>query len=113
MKTLTAVTLLLFTSPTLSSVVFSLSSEPNGQGLYKSWVVDRWKCQNLDADIDKQASWAFVAAGLANGCTLYENVNCTGKSLYVEKNNSNILGPGPVNLTDYDFDNIASSFTCL
>jgi hypothetical protein len=30
----------------------------------------------------------------------------------VEKNNSNILGPGPVNLTDYDFDNIASSFWC-
>lgn len=58
---------------TSANVVFSLSTEPNGQGVRKSFVVDRWKCQNLDADgIDDQASWAFVDAGLANGCELYE-----------------------------------------
>lgn len=39
--------------------------------------------------------------------------NCTGKSVFIEKNNSNVLGPGPVNLTDVDFDKVASSFTCL
>ena len=38
--------------------------------------------------------------------------NCTGKSLDVKKNNSEVLGPGPVNFIDYDFDNIASSFSC-
>ncbi|RYN33733.1 hypothetical protein AA0113_g1863 [Alternaria arborescens] len=113
MKTITAATLLFHITPALSSVVFLLSSETNGQGLSKSWVVDRWKCQNLGADIDKQASWAFVASGLANGCFLYEDVNCIGRNLYVEKNNSNILGPGPVNLTDYDFDDVASSFSCV
>jgi len=72
MKTITAATLLFYITPALSSVVFLLSSETNGQGLSKSCVVDRWKCQNLGADIDKQASWAFVASGLANGCFLYE-----------------------------------------
>lgn len=56
-----------------ASVVFSLSSEPNGQGVRKSWVVDRWKCHDLAQDgFDNQASWAFVDAGLANGCSLYE-----------------------------------------
>jgi hypothetical protein len=72
MKALTASMLLLLTNPVLSYVVFSVSSEPGGQGLYKSWVVERWKCTKFDVDIDKQASWAFVAAGLANGCELYE-----------------------------------------
>jgi hypothetical protein len=28
-----------------SSIVFSLSTLPNGQGERKSWVVDRWKCR--------------------------------------------------------------------
>jgi hypothetical protein len=56
-----------------ASVVFSLSSEPNGQGIRKSWVVDRWICKNLiDDGFDDQASWAFVDTGLANGCELYE-----------------------------------------
>lgn len=56
-----------------ASVVFSLSTEPSGQGIRKSWVVDRWICHNLAEDgIDNQASWAFVDAGLANGCELYE-----------------------------------------
>jgi hypothetical protein len=58
-----------------SSLVFSLSTEPAGQGTYKSWVVNRWTCHDLASDdpsIDNEASWAFVAAGLANGCFLYE-----------------------------------------
>ena len=38
---------------------------------------------------------------------------CKGDSVFIEKNNSNILGPGPVNLTDVNFDKRASSFTCL
>ncbi|KAH7394566.1 hypothetical protein BKA66DRAFT_456682 [Pyrenochaeta sp. MPI-SDFR-AT-0127] len=97
-----------------ASVVFSLSTELNGQGIRKSWVVDRWICHNLSKDdLDNKASWAFVDAGLANGCELYEDVDCKGRSLYIKKNNSNVLGPGPVNLTDYNFDNVASSFICL
>jgi hypothetical protein len=44
---------------------------------------------------------------------MYSEAGCKGKSLWVEKNNSNVLGPGPVNLTDYDFDNIASAFQCF
>jgi hypothetical protein len=56
-----------------ASVLFALSSEPNGQGIQKSWVVDRWTCHDLSTDdFDKQASWAFVEGGLANGCSLYE-----------------------------------------
>jgi hypothetical protein len=73
------------------SLVFSLASEKNGQGVRKSWVMDRWKCRtrrssftnsacvltfptdNLtDDNFDNEASWAFVDVGLANGCTLYE-----------------------------------------
>ncbi|KAL6705959.1 hypothetical protein ACN47E_006238 [Coniothyrium glycines] len=97
-----------------ASVVFSLSSEPNGQGIRKSWVVDRWVCKNLAVEgFDDQASWAFVDAGLANGCELYANANCTGNSVWIEKNNSNILGPGAVNLTDVGFDDVASAFQCL
>ncbi|KAG9188602.1 hypothetical protein G6011_07307 [Alternaria panax] len=72
MKAIVAATLLLNIMPALSSVVFLLSSESNGGGLSKTWVVDRWKCQNLDSDIDKQASWTFVASGLANSYLLYE-----------------------------------------
>jgi hypothetical protein len=41
------------------------------------------------------------------------NNNCTGNSVYIEKNNSNILGPGPVNLVDVGFDKVASSFQCF
>ncbi|KAF1832598.1 hypothetical protein BDW02DRAFT_554457 [Decorospora gaudefroyi] len=111
-----AIALLTTPIPALAAVVFSLSTEPNGQGIRKSWLVDRWLCHDLASDLpslDNNASWAFVAAGLANGCELYDNNNCTGKSLFVEKNNSNVLGPGPVNLTDYDFDNLASSFSCI
>jgi hypothetical protein len=66
---------ILLATPALSSVVFSLSTEPAGQGTYKSWVVDRWTCHDLASDpesIDNEASWAFVASGLANGCFLYE-----------------------------------------
>ncbi|KAF1851409.1 uncharacterized protein K460DRAFT_362157 [Cucurbitaria berberidis CBS 394.84] len=112
MKAVLALSLL--TSAVSGSVVFSLSTELNGQGIRKSWVVDRWKCHNLAEDgIDNQASWAFVDAGLANGCDLYDDADCKGRSLFVKKNNSNILGPGPVNLTDYNFDNIASSFSCV
>jgi hypothetical protein len=56
-----------------ASVLFALSSEPNGQGIQKSWVVDRWVCHDLTTDdFDNQASWAFVEGGLANGCELYE-----------------------------------------
>jgi hypothetical protein len=47
----------------------------------------------------------------ANGCN--SNNNCTGKQVYIEKNNSNILGPGPVNLVDVEFDKVASSFQCF
>lgn len=73
------------------SVVFDLSSEPNGQGVRKSWITDRWVCRmstlnlvpavnrllicidDLTADsFDNQASWAYVDNGLANGCELYE-----------------------------------------
>lgn len=73
MKSILATTLALLAASASASVVVSLSTEPNGQGTYKSWVVDRWKCHDLAEDgIDDQASWAFVAAGLANGCELYE-----------------------------------------
>jgi hypothetical protein len=44
---------------------------------------------------------------------MHSEAGCKGKSLLVEKNNSNVLGPGPVNLTDYDFDNVASAFQCF
>ncbi|KAF2713530.1 hypothetical protein K504DRAFT_424239 [Pleomassaria siparia CBS 279.74] len=102
------------TTSVQGSVVFSLSTLPNGQGERKSWVVDRWKCHDLAPDgIDNKASWAFVDVGLANGCELYDNNNCTGASVFIEKNNSNILGPGPVNLTDVAFDKMASSFECF
>ncbi|KAF2017608.1 hypothetical protein BU24DRAFT_420646, partial [Aaosphaeria arxii CBS 175.79] len=95
------------------SLVFSLSSEPRGQGIRKSWVVSRWQCHNLvDDEFDNQASWAFVDNGLANGCTLFDDAACKGESVNIEKNNSNILGPGPVNLTDVNFDKKASSFSC-
>jgi hypothetical protein len=60
-------------SAAAASVVFSLSSLPNGQGDRRSWVVDRWVCKDLAAEgFDDSASWAFVDAGLANGCELYE-----------------------------------------
>lgn len=39
--------------------------------------------------------------------------NCTGNSVFIEKNNSNVLGPGPVELSEVGFDKVASSFTCL
>ncbi|KAF2796128.1 hypothetical protein K505DRAFT_323574 [Melanomma pulvis-pyrius CBS 109.77] len=97
-----------------ASVVFSLSTLPNGQGERKSWVMDRWKCHNLaDDGLDNQASWAFVDVGLANGCELYDDADCKGRSYFVEKNNSDILGPGAVNLTDVAFDDVASSFMCF
>jgi len=38
---------------------------------------------------------------------------CKGRSVYIEKNKSNVLGPGAVNLTDVEFDKVASSFTCV
>jgi hypothetical protein len=72
MRTVIAAAFSLFATTVTSKVVFSLSTEPNGQGYYKSWVVDRWVCLNLKSAIDKQASWAFVTSGLANGCQLYE-----------------------------------------
>jgi hypothetical protein len=73
MKSILAATVALLLASASASVVFSLSTEPNGQGVRKSWVVDRWKCKDLAAEgIDDQASWAFVDAGLANGCELYE-----------------------------------------
>ncbi|KAF2033055.1 hypothetical protein EK21DRAFT_59787 [Setomelanomma holmii] len=104
----------LLASSTTASVVFSLSSLPNGQGERKSWVVDRWVCKDLAPEgFDDQASWAFVDAGLANGCELYDEAGCQGKSVWIEKNNSNVLGPGAVNLTDVDFDKIASAFQCF
>jgi hypothetical protein len=69
---LTASLALLFTSAS-ASVVFSLSFEPGGQGIRKSWGVDRWTCHDLaDDGFDNKASWAFVDIGLANGCELYE-----------------------------------------
>lgn len=37
---------------------------------------------------------------------------CQGDHVDIEKNNSNILGPGPVNLTDVNFDDRASSWSC-
>ncbi|KAH7391121.1 hypothetical protein DE146DRAFT_758537 [Phaeosphaeria sp. MPI-PUGE-AT-0046c] len=114
MKLILAAASTLLATTASASVVFSVSTEPNGQGIRKSWVVDRWKCHNLAEDgIDNQASWAFVDAGLANGCQLYDEAGCKGDSVYIEKNKSNILGPGPVNLTDVAFDKRASSFTCL
>lgn len=41
------------------------------------------------------------------------NNNCAGNSVYIEKNNSDILGLGPVNLVDVGFDKVASSFQCF
>jgi hypothetical protein len=64
--------LVLLLPPVSASVLFALSSSPNGQGVMKSWVVNRGACHDLAADgFDKQASWAFVEGGLANGCFLY------------------------------------------
>ncbi|PSN71705.1 hypothetical protein BS50DRAFT_629843 [Corynespora cassiicola Philippines] len=114
MKTIFAAAIGLLALSADASVVFSLASEPNGQGERKSWVVDRWTCKNLaDDDFDKQASWAFVDAGLANGCTLYDEADCKGEQVWVEKNNSNVLGPGPVDLVNVDFDKKASAFQCF
>ena len=69
-----ALTTQIFAAPTVEkrSVVFDVSTEPNGQGDRQSFIVDRWKCQNFTAELDNQVSWAFVDVGLANGCTLYE-----------------------------------------
>ena len=64
-----------FSSPTVNkrNLVFAISTEAGGKGRSMSWIVDRWTCKNLaNDDLDNQASWAFVEAGLANGCTLYE-----------------------------------------
>jgi hypothetical protein len=73
MKSTLFTAIALLASSTTASVVFSLSSEPNGQGVRRSWVVDRWKCKDLAPEgFDDQASWAFVDTGLANGCFLYE-----------------------------------------
>jgi hypothetical protein len=73
MKSVLAATLALMAVSASASVLFALSTEPNGQGIQKSWVVPRWQCHDLAADgIDDQASWAFVEGGLANGCELYE-----------------------------------------
>lgn len=73
MKATLFTSLAVLASSATASVVFSLASEPNGQGERKSWVVDRWKCKDLAAEgFDKMASWAFVDTGLANGCSLYE-----------------------------------------
>lgn len=41
------------------------------------------------------------------------NNNCAGNSVYIEKNNADILGLGPVNLVDVGFDKVASSFQCF
>lgn len=44
-----------------ASLVFYLSTEPNGQGIRKSFITDRWVCHNLaDDGLDNQASWAYV-----------------------------------------------------
>jgi hypothetical protein len=73
MKSILATTLAILAASANADVLFLLSSEPNGQGIQKSWVVPRWKCTDLSVDgLDNQASWAFVAGGLANGCELYE-----------------------------------------
>ncbi|KAH7079839.1 hypothetical protein BKA63DRAFT_229416 [Paraphoma chrysanthemicola] len=111
---LTPLLVLLSATCTTASVVFSLASEPNGQGVRRSWVVDRWVCKDLAPEgFDNEASWAFVDAGLANGCEVYDEAGCKGKSLWIQKNNSNVLGPGAVNLTDFGFDGIASAFQCF
>ncbi|KAH4415954.1 hypothetical protein HBI56_104040 [Parastagonospora nodorum] len=113
MKSTLSTLALLFASAD-ASVLFALSPDTNGGNAQKSWVVNRWTCHDLAIDnFDNQASWAFVEGGLANGCQLYDNNNCTGNSVYIEKNNSNILGPGPVNLVDVGFDKVASSFQCF
>lgn len=66
-------TLALCAASVRASLVFSLASEPNGQGTRKSFVTDRWVCKDLAPEgFDNQASWAFVDVGLANGCYLYE-----------------------------------------
>ncbi|CAA9967051.1 hypothetical protein HRS9122_08249 [Pyrenophora teres f. teres] len=95
-------------TPTAASVLLLLSTQPGGLGLSKSYIVNRWQCDTLVAPMDKNTSWAFVASGLANG-----KANCTGKNLYIAKNNGNVLGPGPVNLTDFEFEDVASSFSCV
>jgi hypothetical protein len=38
---------------------------------------------------------------------------CTGNSTYIEKNNSNVLGKGPVDLKDVGFDKEGSAFLCV
>jgi hypothetical protein len=73
MKSIFAATLALLATSASANVLFALSSEPNGQGTFKSWVLNRWVCHDLAADgFDNQASWADVEGGLANGCYLYE-----------------------------------------
>lgn len=39
--------------------------------------------------------------------------DCKGEQVWVEKNNSNVLGPGPVDLVNVDFDKKASAFQCF
>lgn len=73
MKSILATSLALLAASANASVLFALSSEPNGQGIQKSWIVGRWVCHDLTTDdFDNQASWAFVEGGLAHGCELYE-----------------------------------------
>lgn len=73
MKATLLTSLSLLASYATANVVFSLASEPSGQGVRKSFLVDRWKCKDLEPEgFDNQASWAFVDIGLANGCELYE-----------------------------------------
>lgn len=38
---------------------------------------------------------------------------CKGKEVWIEKNNSDVLGPGAVDLADVDFDKVASAFQCF
>jgi hypothetical protein len=45
--------------------------------------------------------------------TSVSEAGCKGNQTYLEKNNSNILGPGPVNLKDVGFDKVASAFQCF
>ncbi|KAF2681154.1 hypothetical protein K458DRAFT_392380 [Lentithecium fluviatile CBS 122367] len=112
MKAVLATTVALFAVAAHGSVVFMISTEKNGQGIQGGGVTDRWVCHDLAEPLVKNASWAFVASGLANGCFLYEDLECKGENVWIEKNNSNVLGPGPVNLTDVGFDDRASSWAC-
>ncbi|KAF1955363.1 hypothetical protein CC80DRAFT_415516 [Byssothecium circinans] len=116
MKSVLATTLALMTTAAQGIVIWYVSTEPGNAGVRQTWASERWICDRQGHDIteqylDNNISYAYVdRTGLGNGCTLFEDVGCKGESVSIKK--SEVLGPGQVNLTDVNFDNRASSWSC-